>query len=194
MTRRSLLVAVVVMTALVFAAGRRSAGSVSGGVSPSIAYDGDVRGPDGREQYRFTIEVERVMFRLLAVQNRYSLVRLRMQNSTSAPLALSADKDRLELVVKGSTPVQAVLNLQRGDSAWWDSLDPGMRETLAYPVTLKGVPAPAGGEPQRSPESLYFYAFFPSSAARAIPTGFAYTIASLGQTIRIEHRAAAAAN
>jgi hypothetical protein len=112
-----------------------------------------------------------------------------MQNFGTAPLTLSADSDRLELVPRSGQAVQAVLNLQRGDSTWWDSLEPSMRETLAYPVTLKGVPAPAGGA--RSPEALYFYAFFPAQV-REVPAGFSYTIASLGQSVRIEHRAAAA--
>lgn len=192
MTRRSLPVIVIVMLAMVFAVNRRSSGSVSGSANPSITFDGEIRGSDGREQYRFTIDVERVMFRLLTVQSKFSLVRLRMQNATSGPLALSADQDRLELVLKSGASVPAVLNLQRGDSAWWDGLDPSMRETLAYPVTLKGVPAPAGGLPVRSPESLYFYAFFPAAQVSEVPVGFAYTIASLGQTVRIEHRAAAA--
>lgn len=192
MTRQSLSVVFVVMLALVFVAERHSAGSVSGSANPSIGFDGVVRGADGREQYRFLIDIEPVMFRLLTVQNKYSLVRLRIQNATTAALALSADTDRLDLVLKSGVSVPAVLNLQRGDATFWDALDAGTRETLAYPTTLKGVPAPAAGLSQPSPETLYFYAFFPASQVLEVPASFAYTIASLGQTIRIEHRAAAA--
>ena len=192
MNRRAVAVVALMVLGILFALDRRSSGSVAGNANPTITFLGEFRGADGRDQYRFIVELERVMFRLLSVQNKYNLVRLRIQNLTAASLALSADKDRLDLLGKSGAPVQAVLNLQRGDSAWWDGLEPGMRETLAYPVALKGVPAAGGGQPSGAPESLYFYAFFPSSQVREIPAGFTYTIASLGQTIRIEQRAAAA--
>src|SRR5688572_6096241 len=109
--------------------------SVAGTAIVSVDYNGEVRSADGVEQYRFNISIEPVMFRLQTMQGKYRMVRLRISNATSTPLALSADRDRLELLTRDGAAVAAVLNPQRSDTAFWDVLDATTRTTLAYPVT-----------------------------------------------------------
>ena len=189
MIRRHLAPTLVLAVVMLLLSGRWSSGSVSGNGDPTITFHGWVRTADNKEQYHFIIDVEPNAFRLTNVAGKYKLARLRVENSTAAPLALSADHDQVELVQTGGPAVAAVLNLQSGDSTYWDGLNARTRELLAYPVSVTGTPAPTGGAPLRAPQALYIYLFFPQGAIADVPTSFTYRVASLGQTIKLERSA-----
>lgn len=191
MTLRSTLPVLVLLAAAALFLGRPTSASISGGAIVAVDYTGTVPS-GGAEQFRFTVTIEPVMFRLLTMQNKYKLLRMRVSNATSAPLALSADRDRLELVLRDGAAVAALLNPQRGDPTFWDSLEAETRETLAYPVAVKGAPEPAPGARPSSPESLYIYALVPAAQVKDLPASFNYTIASLNQTVPIRTRPPAA--
>jgi hypothetical protein len=158
--------------------------SIAGETNVSITYGAELRGDKGR--YEFRIDLEPVMFRLQTMQGKYRLVRLRISNSTTTALALSADRDRIELLMKDAPAVAAVLNPLRLDPAFWGSLAAETRETLAYPLTLKGITASTpGGDPPSRPESLYIYLLVPAVQVDKAPVSFRYTIASLNQTIEV---------
>ncbi len=182
----------VLLFAFAALTGRPLLASISGVASVSTEYTGEVR-TDGAEQYRFSIAIEPVIFRLTTMQGKYRLLRLRVSNATSTPLTLSADLDRIELLPRAGAPIAALLNPQRGDTAFWDALDAPTRETLAYPVALKGAPASAPGARLSSPESIYIYVLVPAAQVTDLPESFRYTIASINQTVLIRTRPAAAA-
>jgi hypothetical protein len=188
MSVRSVSAIVVLLAAGGWLLERPISASIAGTASVSVDYNGEVRSADGVEQYRFNISIEPVMFRLQTMQGKYKMVRLRISNATSTPLALSADRDRLELLTRDGASVAAVLNPQRGDTAFWDALDATTRTTLAYPTTLKGSPDRGRGGAPSSPESLYIYVLVPAAQVNDLPESFRYTIASLNQTIVIRGR------
>jgi hypothetical protein len=146
---------------------------------------GRMRGPDGRDSATFEISYYREEFRLSSVRDKYKLVRIRISNFSTAPLRLSDERDRIDLVLPDNTVVRGLLNLQSADSPLWDSFDAGLRQALAYPATVKAAPgsdAARGG----SPEVIYLFAFFPSERVLNVPLRFEYWIDSLQQSIRIE--------
>lgn len=177
--------AVPALLALVLAGSSR--GEMSGDRGRPIVMQGALSGPAG-DRCHFSIEIERVGFLLNTVQGRYRLVRLRFENLDTRPIDLSPDTDRLEAEVAGGEPVPAMLDPQSADSPFWDGLSTDLREILAYPARVKArVDAPGA-----SPQIVYLYALFPADRVTAVPAAFTYTIASLGQPVRLEHRAAAA--
>ena len=184
--RVPLLVAAVLVVFLITGQGTR--GEMSGDRGRPIVMQGMAAGEDGRERCRFSVEIERVSFLLNAVQGKYKLARLRFENLGTTPVPLSVERDRLEVETGAGGAVPAILNLQSGDSAFWDGLPAEMRQILAYPQSVKGRPAGTGS----SPEVVYVYALFPSERVTEMPRAFTYRIDSLGQPIRIEHRATAA--
>jgi hypothetical protein len=191
--RTHVFMSVILILALSFAlSDHRARASVSGNVNVSVDYVAELRIAGATEPYRFNISIEPVMFRLQTVASRYRLVRLRVSNPTPAPVVLSSDADRLEVVPQSGPSVRALLKPQQADPAFWDGLSPEVRETLAYPELLKGTPAPAAGARPEVPESVYIYVLVPADVNQA-PRSFRYTIASLNQTIVLDTRRAAAA-
>jgi hypothetical protein len=171
---------------LILAAGTRDTlADIAGGRGGPTTLIGRMRGPDGRDSATFEINYYREEFRLASVRDKYKLVRIRISNFSTAPLRLSAERDRIELVLPDNTVVRGLLNLQSADSTVWDSFDAGLRQALAYPATVKAAPgsdAARGG----SPEVIYLFAFFPSERVLNVPLRFEYWIDSLQQSIRIE--------
>jgi hypothetical protein len=184
--RVALLLSVVPLVILL--AGQPTRGELSGDRGRPIVMQGIVAGAEGGERCRFSVEIERVSFLLNTVQGRYKLARLRFENLGTTPVPLSVERDRLEVEAGAGGTVPAVLNLQSGDSAFWDGLSVDLRQILAYPQTVKARPSGAGS----SPEVVYVYALFPSERVTEVPRAFTYRIDSIGQPIRIEHRATAA--
>jgi hypothetical protein len=184
--RVALLLSVVPL--LILAGGRATRGEMSGDRGRPIVMQGIATGEDGRDRCRFSVEIERVSFLLNAVQGKYKLARLRFENLGTTPVALSVERDRLEAEAGAGGPVPAVLNLQSGDSPFWDGLPADMRQILAYPQAVKARASGTGS----SPEVVYVYALFPSDRVTEVPRAFTYRIDSIGQPIRIEHRATAA--
>jgi hypothetical protein len=164
-------------------------GEMSGDRGRPIVMQGAIPGDDGQDRCRLSVEIERVGFLLNTVQGRYKLARVRVENLGTSRVPLSVDRDRLELELGSGEAVPAVLNLQRGDSTFWDSLSADMRQILAYPAAIKAGRAPSAGA---SPEIVYLYALFPADRVTDMPRAFTYRIDSIGQPVRIAHRATAA--
>jgi hypothetical protein len=184
--RVTLLVAVVPL--LILLTDRSTRGEMSGDRGRPIVMQGTVAGDDGRDRCRFSIEIERVSFLLNAVQGRYKLARVRFENLGTTAVTLSVDRDRVEAEMAAGAPVPALLNVQSGDSPFWDGLSVDLRQILAYPQTVKPRPDGAGA----SPEVVYVYALFPADRVTEVPRAFTYRIDSIGPAVRIEHRATAA--
>jgi hypothetical protein len=106
------------------------------------------------------------MFRLTTVGGRYRVVRVRIRNTGTAPLALSASADVLEAQVAGGRRLVGILDLGARDAALWDRLPPDLRSAIVYPH---------GVEPGEE-ESVFV--FFAVAEAADVPDAFRYTIAS----------------
>lgn len=172
------LVTLAVVAAVLI--GRHSSASIAGSVNPSTDYVGELRATDGRGPLRLTLTIERVMFRVTTVAGKYRLVRLRISNESTAPVAFSATDDRLDVVQAGGVVAQAVLNPLQADPTFWAGLDQGLRDALVYPVRLNGAK-----QGSAVAESAYLYLLLPADKVAEPPTAFRYTIASLGATIEL---------
>jgi hypothetical protein len=188
MTNLRVAPAVAVVSLLIVLASPATRGEMSGDRGRPIVMQGTAAGDDGRERCRFSIEIERVSFLLNTVQGRYKLARVRFENLGTTAVTLAVDRDRVEAEMAAGTPVPALLNLQSGDSPFWDGLSVDLRQILAYPQTVKARPSGTGA----SPEVVYVYALFPADRVTEVPRAFTYRIDSVGQPVRIEHRATAA--
>jgi hypothetical protein len=188
MPKLRVALAVAGVLLLIVVTSSRTRGEMSGDRGRPIVMQGTLPGENGADRCRFSIEIERVSFQLNSVQGRYKLARLRFENLGTTPVALSVDRDRVEAEMATRGPVPAVLNLQSGDSSFWDALSTDLRQILAYPLSVKGRPDGPGA----SPEVVYLYALFPADRVTEVPRAFTYRIDSIGQPIRIEHRATAA--
>lgn len=187
MSARQLALSSVVVVSALLIGGRVAVGDVSGERGRPILMQGRLEGEDNRERARLSVEIERVGFVLNSVQGRYRMARVRFENLSASPVALSVDRDRLEAEQAEGGPVTAILNLQSTDSAFWDGLPADLRLALAYPQSIRGASAPGG-----RPEVVYVYALFPADRLTQVPAAFVYRIDSTGQAVRIEHRATAA--
>lgn len=185
--RLALLAALV--PCLIVLATRHPSGEMSGDRGRPIVMQGVIPGQDGQDRCRLSVEIERVGFLLNTVQGRYKLARVRVENLGTSAVSLSPERDRLELELASGETIPASLDLQRADSTFWDALSADMRQILAYPASIKAGREPRGGA---SPEVVYLYALFPADRVTALPSAFVYRIDSIGQPVRIIHRAAAA--
>ena len=146
-----------------------------GKLDPSASYT---------NQCDFSVEIERVLFQLNSIKDKYKVIRIRVENRMIGPLKLSADQDAIEAEVNGGDVVRGTFNLQGQDGALWDSLSDDMRKELAYPLSIRGV---KGNEVNpRRPEVVYVFAFFPADKVSTVPRSFRYTIQSAGKTVKIE--------
>jgi hypothetical protein len=135
-------------------------------------------------QCEFSVEIERVMFKLNSLKDKYKLVRIRVENRMSGPIKLSGAEDGIELEMGDGNVVRGTFNLQGQDGSLWDSLSEDMRKALAYPLSIRGVKG--DGVNPRRPEVVYVFAFFPADKASEVPRSFRYTIQSVGKTVKIE--------
>lgn len=185
---------VLAITLLALIAGERETAfaDIAGARGGPTTLIGRVRGPEGRDLYSFEVSFYREEFRISSVRDKYKLVRVRVSNFSTAPLRLSAERDRLELVLPDNSVVKGLLNLQSVDSQTWDAFDAPLRQALAYPSTVKAAPGSEGGR-TRSPEVIYLFAFYPSDKVLNLPVRFNYWIDSLQQSLPIEPPPARAA-
>jgi hypothetical protein len=186
--------AVVAITLLALIAGGRETAfaDIAGARGGPITLIGRVRGSEGRDLYTFEVSYYHEEFRISSVRDKYVLVRVRVSNYSTAPLRLSAERDRLELVLPDNSVVKGLLDLQSADSQTWDAFDAPLRQTLAYPSVVKAAPG-AEGARTGSPEVIYLFAFYPKDKVLNLPTRFNYWIDSLQQSLPIEPPPARAA-
>jgi hypothetical protein len=145
-------------------------GHANGGKSKRVVYSGTLQsgaaaGPAGPDVH-FEAEVEPLLFRLTGVGDRYRVIRIRIRNTGTQRLVLSAGADTVDAFVRNGPPVRAVLDLGARDAALWDGLAADLRSAIVYPRAV-----PAGEE-----ESVFV--FLPAADFPDVPQGFRYTIAS----------------
>src|SRR5688500_4058513 len=114
--------------------------STDGSISPEAGqlrrYVGGLILGDAREnRCEFAIEVDKIAFVLNSLENKYRLIRIRVDNFSQTPILLSSDKDSFELKIDENITVKGLLNLRKADPRLWDSLSIDLREALAYPQT-----------------------------------------------------------
>lgn len=162
---------------------------MGGGEGRPTPFVGEILLPGGeneppRVECRFAIDVEYVRFMVTTVADKYRLVRMLIDCRGEEGLALSATEDRLEMFVDdgegGDGVTTGVLSLRRADGAIWDAFDTDLHRLLAYPPEV------------RAGDAVYVFAYFPADEVRSMPDGFRFTIASLGETVRLMNRATAA--
>lgn len=139
---------------------------------------------------RFSIELEPVSFVLTSVAGKYRMLRVRVEN-TGEELSLSSARDVLDLVLVDADHerrVRGILDLQRSDPTFWDGLDVGMREVLAYPTSIR---AAKESEARRDGVVRYLYAFFPVDQVSTAPEEFELALAGAEGPIAIRRPRAA---
>ena len=188
MTTKSLVISTVVLCSALLSV----RAEMSGDLGRSRRFLGKLN-PQGSQtnQCEFSIEIERVMFKLNSLKDKYKVVRIRVENTMSNPIRLSRDDDGVELDLRDGTTVRGTFNLQAQDSSLWDGLSEDMRKALAYPLSVRGVKGEDAN--QRRAEVIYVFAFFPADKVIEMPRAFRYTIQSVGKTIKIELPPATAA-
>jgi hypothetical protein len=142
-------------------------------------------------QCEFSVDIERVSFKLNSLKDKYKVICIRVENRMSAPIKLSGDQDAIELEMGSGTVVHGTFNLRGQDGSLWDSLSDDLREALAYPLSIRG--AKGDGVNSRQPEVVYVFAFFPADKVPDVPRSFQYTIQSLGKAVKIQQPPATAA-
>lgn len=160
-------------------------GEVSGESGRSSRFVGKLDpAASSMNQCEFSVEIERVSFKLNSLRDKYKVVRIRVKNRMSAPMKLSGDQDAIELEMDSGTVVRGTFNLRRQDGSLWDSLSDDLREALAYPLSIRGVKG--DGVNPRRPEVVYVFAFFPADKVPDVPRSFQYTIQSVGKSVKIQ--------
>ena len=114
---------------------------------------------------RFDAELEPLLFRLATVRDKYRVVRIRILNTGTRPLVLSAGGDAVEVRFRSGSKVTGLLDLGARDAAVWDGLPADLRSAIVYPRAV-----PAGEE-----ESVFV---FLAADVADVPHDIVYTIAS----------------
>ena len=162
--------ALAIGLAVVVGAGSLALGAApalgNGGKGKRVVYRAALAAGEGGGDIQFEAELEPLLFRLTAVRNRYRTVRVRVRNTGSRPLVLSAAADAVEAHFQSGPPVRAVLDLGARDAAVWDGLPADVRTAVVYPRSV-----PPGEE-----ENVFV--FLPVADVREAPAALRYTLAS----------------
>src|SRR5882762_7553643 len=78
--------------------------------------------PGHTNECEFSIEIEPMTFKVNSLQNRYKVVRIRVENRMKEAIKLSGEEDSIEVEVAGGSAIRGVFNLQAQDGPLWDSL------------------------------------------------------------------------
>lgn len=151
--------------------------AADGAKGKAMVYEAKVAAEQG--DWYFRIELEPVLFRLIAVQNKYKPIRINIRNRSSKPLKLSLANDRIQIYPEpgaGPNPIEGILDISRAEPAWWQSLDQTMKNYLAYPDQAA----------IKASEEENLFVFVPADKLPAFPGTVALTIKSYSDTpIRI---------
>jgi hypothetical protein len=153
----------IVVVAIVGSAGLAAANGGKGKVTTyQAAVTMDVQG----REVVFSAQLERILFSLTSVHNKYKIVRIKIDNKTKKDVTLSLEKDQIELRV-GSQTLPGILDLGKHDPALWEAFGAVTREQIAYPARVK-----AGEE-----ENIFVFIARPGLSD--LPRDFRYSIDSL---------------
>ena len=125
----------------------------------------EARVASGAGNWLFSTEIVPIQYRLNTIRNKYKMIQIRVDNEGGKPLRLSRTADKVEVKV-GPNYVAAILDLPGVDPAFWDSLDAGLRNELAYPPSVD-----TGEE-----ESIFV--FLAVTDGKDVPDAIRYKIAS----------------
>ena len=169
---------IIVLTGIVLLAATAASIRVSaadGSKGRLRRYEAHVRAGQGTQgNWDFVVELEPVLFRVVALQDKYRILRINIVNHSDAPLRLSPmDKVQVQFRESGSPrTVEALLDVSQSDKAWWNGLPQDLRSALAYPDQ-----APIG----RNEEENVF-AFVPVASAPTLPTAILFTVNRFSST------------
>ena len=139
----------------------------NGGKAKRVVYRGALPAAQGGgQEIQFDVEIEPLLFRLGAVRSRYRVVRIRLRNTGTRPLVLSATADTVAVQLRGGATLTGLLDLGARDATVWDGLPADLRSVIVYP---RSVP---GGEEEN------VFVFLPGAEVVDPPLAFRYTIAS----------------
>jgi len=169
---RSRLLACLTVVLILLVGGKVAVGvrAADGSKGKPIVFDARV--PTDQGDWYFKMELEPILFRIVAVENKYKVLRINIFNRSKRPLQLSLRDDRLQIVVRpairGERVVDASFDISRSDSAWWNSLDSTLQRALAYPdqAALRGN------------EEENVFAFVRASDLPSFPEALRFTIRS----------------
>jgi hypothetical protein len=169
---------IIVLTGIVLLAATAASMRVSaadGSKGRLRRYEAHVRaGQAAQGDWNFVVELEPILFRVVALQNKYRVLRINIVNRSDAPLRLSAmDKVQLQFRESGGPrTVDALLDVSQSDRAWWSGLPQELRSALAYPDQA----------PIRRNEEENVFAFIPIASASTLPTEILFTVNSYSST------------
>jgi len=141
----------------------------NGGELKETQYYGEVQMGDGSDKVLFSATLERVMFTLSSLENKYKVIKIKIENKSKSPLALSIENDEIEIVLNNGKKIAGILNMRKHDPELWNGFNPEMRETLAYPDVV--TPPPKGVH--------NIFLFIPDPKLDTLPVVFRYRIDSL---------------
>lgn len=127
-------------------------------------------GQSGLGDCDFRVELDPVLFQIQSVQNKYRVIRIKIQNYSESPLRLSLENDSVQVRV-GSHEIQGSLNVANSDQEWWDRLSPELRRALAYPDQ----------SPIQRLEEENIFAYFPIADLPSLPDEILYKVESVSR-------------
>src|SRR5262245_40740830 len=103
----------------------------NGGKGKTAKYTGQIKIGQGTDKIEFSTEIERVLFLLNSVENKYKVVRIKINNLSKNALRLSREKDRIELHFNdGSGVLSGMLDISNRDPIFWNTFNREMKEIL----------------------------------------------------------------
>ena len=173
---RIAIVAIASLIALAALCGAPPSGHAAGGSNVRNVHDIFLTSEWDRskppQKIRSEVEMDALLLELGTFQGKYKVLVLRLTNSGTQPVALSGADDRID-VLFGDKRVRAVLDIARQPDVPREAHGWDLGRVLSYPVEVD------------SDQAINIYFFVPESDYAGPPTGFDYTIKSLGRTLEM---------
>lgn len=142
----------------------------NGGEFKQTEYLGEIQTGDDSGKVQFSTTIDRLMFTLTSLRNKYKVIRIQIENSSKSPISLSIEKDEMEIFFEDGKKINGILNIRKHDPELWSGFRLEIREMLAYPEV---VTAP----PNRGVHNVFV--FIPDPRLDVLPVIFRYKIDSL---------------
>ncbi len=160
------LIGLAVLVLLLLAVTKESA-LCNGRELRETEYQGQIKMAQG--EVLFSTRIEKVMFSLNSLQDKYKVVRIQVENRSNIAISLSIEKDKMELLFMDGRIISGILDLSSHDPNLWQSFSPEFRAILAYPEIVQ--------KETRSIQNIFI--FIPNPKLDELPKSFRYTIDSL---------------
>ena len=109
-----------------------------GGTLPALANGGKAKGLHlvaSVEGIAFTADIDPYLFELTSAGGKYRVIRIKLINRGSKPVALSSTDDTIRVEIDDQA-VAGIIDLPRLDAPFWDGLSSSLRRDLVYPRTV----------------------------------------------------------